>query len=81
MKVNVLSMDSSLQVESIKKEVRKKKSMTSQEIRGITKSGGFRRPVSSSFYQVKGRANTFHPANKPKPLKINADLLTDQSQS
>ena len=55
--------------------------MTSQEIRGITKSGGFRRPVSSTFYQVKGRGNTLHPSNKPKPSKINADLLTDQSQS
>ena len=47
-------MDSSLVQETLKQELRQKKSIASQELRGgITKMGGFRRPASSSFYQVK----------------------------
>ena len=49
-KLNTISMDSSLATESLAQELRQKKSMASQELRGITKMGGFRRPASSSFY-------------------------------
>ena len=50
-KTNTLSMDTSLQVESVNKQMRYRKSMVSQELKkGMTKSGGFKRPASSCFY-------------------------------
>lgn len=79
-KLNTISMDSSLATESLTQELRQKKSMASQELRGITKMGGFRRPASSSFYQVK-RHSINKNFSKSKSKNVNADLPASYKQS
>ena len=75
-RVKTLSMESSLMEESYKHEKRQKQSISSKELRGgITKMGGFRRPSSTSFYQVKKKKQLVHRPVRHMFKKVNADLV------